>query len=160
MYEHLLLPIDGSPGTDAAAEQAFAFAQRYGARLDVLYVVDSSVMPLDSHSQTVFQELETEGRRALDELVDAAEQRGLENVTGTVLRGAPHQVILDYVSNNDVDLVVMGTHGRTGLEHFVLGSVTERVLRLSEAPVLTVPLAESDVTAEGTETERPDDEPE
>ena len=143
MYEHLLLPVDGSPGTDAAADQAFEFARRYDARLDVLYVVDSSVMPLDAHSQAIFQELENEGRRTLDEFVTAAEERGLDDVTGTILRGAPHQVILDYVSNNDVDLVVMGTHGRTGLEHFVLGSVTERVLRLSEAPVLTVPLAEN-----------------
>jgi len=157
MYDHLLLPVDGSPGTDAAADQAFEFARRYDARLDVLYVVDSSVMPLDAHSQTVFQELENEGRRALEELVAAAEERGLDDVTGTVLQGVPHQVILDYVSNNDVDLVVMGTHGRTGLEHFVLGSVTERVLRLSEAPVLTVPLAEETAedasgSADGSET--------
>ena len=150
MYDRVLLPTDGSPGTEAAAEQALAVARRFGAQLDVLHVVDTSVLPLDSHSQAAFQELESEGRRSVESLTDRAREVGLEEVTGTVLRGDPEQVIVDYASNNDVDLVVMGTHGRTGLDRVLLGSVTERVLRLSPVPVLTVPLSAASRSDEET----------
>jgi nucleotide-binding universal stress UspA family protein len=145
MYDRILLPTDGSSGTEAAAEQAFELARRFDSYLDVLHVVDTSVLPLDSHSQTIFQELEAEGLESVESLTDRAREFGVDDVTGTVLRGDPDQVIVDYASNNDADLVVMGTHGRTGLDRVLLGSVTERVLRLSPVPVLTVPLSpESD----------------
>ncbi|MFB6135401.1 MAG: universal stress protein [Halobacteriaceae archaeon] len=153
MYDRILLPTDGSPGTEAAAGQAFELARRFDAHLDVLHVVDTAVLPLDTHSQAVFDELEAEGLDSVESLTDRAREFGVEDVTGTVLRGDPDQVIVDYVANNDVDLVVMGTHGRTGLDRIVLGSVTERVLRRSTVPVLTVPLA-----AEHPEGSEADDE--
>ncbi len=59
--------------------------------------------------------------------------------TESVLRvGKPHQIILDYTAHHDIDIIVMGTHGRTGLDRYLLGSVTEKVVRMSDVPVVTV----------------------
>lgn len=62
----------------------------------------------------------------------------MKTIEGVVAQGTPHQAILDHIDEHDIDLVVMGTHGRTGLDRYLLGSITEKVVRLSDAPVLTV----------------------
>ena len=62
----------------------------------------------------------------------------ISTVEASVLSGRPHRAIVDYAAEYDVDLIVMGTHGRTGLDRYLLGSVTERVVRLSDVPVLAV----------------------
>lgn len=64
----------------------------------------------------------------------------MDTIEGVVAQGAPHQAILDYVAEHDTDPVVLGTHGRTGLDRYLLGSVTEKVVPRSDAPVLTVRL--------------------
>jgi nucleotide-binding universal stress UspA family protein len=71
-------------------------------------------------------------------VIQQAEAAGVDTIEGVVAQGAPHRAILDYVDEQDIDLIVMGTHGRTGLDRYLLGSVTEKVVRLSDAPVLTV----------------------
>ncbi|MGM0591039.1 MAG: universal stress protein [Halobacteriota archaeon] len=143
MYERILLPTDGSPGTEKAAEQAIELAREFDATLDVLHVYDPGVLPLDQHSETMLTKLEEEGRRWTERLVVQARDAGVESVSGTVVQGTPHQAILDFVADHDSDLIVMGTHGRTGLRHYLLGSVTERVVRAADVPVLTVSLGES-----------------
>jgi nucleotide-binding universal stress UspA family protein len=67
---------------------------------------------------------------------------GVETVDPPVLRGTPHREIVDYAARSGTDLVAMGTHGRTGLDRYLLGSVTERVVRRSPTPVLAVPYRE------------------
>jgi nucleotide-binding universal stress UspA family protein len=79
-------------------------------------------------------------------VIEQAESAGVETIEGVVSSGTPHRAILDYVDEEDVDLVVMGTHGRTGLDRYLLGSVTEKVVRLSDAPVITVRLSDDDAT--------------
>jgi nucleotide-binding universal stress UspA family protein len=71
-------------------------------------------------------------------VIHQAEEAGVDAVEASVAQGTPHQAILEYVDYHDIDLVVMGTHGRTGLDRYLMGSVTENVVRLSDAPVLTV----------------------
>jgi nucleotide-binding universal stress UspA family protein len=146
MYQHVLVPTDGSEGTRAAVERAVDLANRYDAALHTLYVVDTTVGPDPAVSGT-FEALEAAGRDAIEAVIEFASDRGVETVEASVGRGPPHRAILDYVDEQDVDLVVMGTHGRTGAERYLLGSVTEKVLRLSRVPVLTVPLPEQ--TSEG-----------
>lgn len=138
MYRRILLPTDGSPGADRAVEHALDLAEGFGATLHVLYVVDTNALPLDVHARAVFDYLEAQGRRAEAEIAARAEERGIDVVVGQIGEGTPHEAILEYAEDNDVDLVVMGTHGRRGLDRFLLGSVTERVLRLTDVPVLTV----------------------
>lgn len=137
MYDDILIPTDGSDGTARAVEHALHVARSESATLHVLHVVDTSVAALDSHSRSLADELEAAGRSSVDEVRDRALDVGVHAVT-TVRDGEPYREILDYADENGIDLIVLGTHGRTGLPRTVLGSVTERVVRLADVPVLTV----------------------
>lgn len=138
MYRRILLPTDGSPGTERAVDHALDLARQYDAGLHVLYVVDTAALPLDAHARRAVAYLTEEGLLSTEEIVERAEDVGIDPVVGTVAQGVPHEVVLEYVDANDIDLVVMGTHGRRGLDRYLLGSVTERVVRLATVPVLTV----------------------
>jgi nucleotide-binding universal stress UspA family protein len=142
MYRRILLPTDGSPGTERAVDHALDLAETYDTGLHVLYVVDTTALPLDAHARRAVEHLTEEGVLSVEAIVERAEGRGIDPVVSNVSRGAPYEVILDYADANDVDLVVMGTHGRHGIGRYLLGSVAERVVRLSEVPVLTVRTAE------------------
>ena len=138
MYRRILLPTDGSPQADAAAEHAIDIAARYDAALHVLFVVDLGALPIDVHSQGLLERIEEEGRRSMDEILTRAHERGVDPVETDVREGSPREEILAYVAATDADLIVMGTHGRHGIDRYVLGSVTERVVREANVPVMTV----------------------
>ena len=141
MYDAVLVPTDGSEGTRGAVEHAIDHARRYDAALHVVYVVDARVgVVRETTPDAIFEELETRGQRAIDDVITQAEAAAVDTIEGVVARGDPHQAILDYVDDADIDLIVMGTHGRSGLDRYLLGSVTEKVLRLTEVPVLAVPM--------------------
>jgi len=138
MYHEILVPTDGSPAAAAAIDHAIDLAQKYDARVHGLYVVDASAFAsVDAGSEMVVDALEQEGEQAVDEVRERAEAAGVEAETH-VVSGTAYRSILDYVDSEAIDLVVMGTHGRRGIERFLLGSVTERVVRSSNVPVLTV----------------------
>jgi nucleotide-binding universal stress UspA family protein len=144
MYDAILVPTDGSEGAAAAGEHAIDIARRYDATVHVLYAVDPRMSPVHEamdHDELVAL-IEDTGGKPTTPVCDRAEQAGLEAVE-TIEIGVPYEVIERYVDDADVDLVVMGTHGRTGLERGLLGSVTERVVRTVDAPVLTVPLPDA-----------------
>ena len=143
MYEAVLLPTDGSEGTRAAVEHAIDHAKRYDAALHVIYVVDARIgVAHETTPEAIFGELEEQGQQAIEDVHTKARAADVETIEGVVARGNPHQAILDYAAAQDIDLIVMGTHGRTGLDHYLIGSVTEKVVRLADVPVLTVPLPE------------------
>lgn len=142
MYEHILFPTDGSDGADAALEHAVAQADEYDATLHVLYVTNTTYMGSGAAEATTVETLRSSGAEVLDETVDRITARGID-VVGQQLEGDPHSVIVEYSEEADIDLIVMGTHGRTGLDRYLLGSVTEKVVRTSENPVLTVRLDQS-----------------
>ena len=138
MYTDILVPTDGSPAAAAAIDHAVDLAEKYGARVHGLYVVDASAFAsVDAGSEMVVDALEQEGEAAVEEVRERAEAAGVDAETH-VVTGTAYRSILDYVDAESVDLVVMGTHGRRGIERFLLGSVTERVVRSSDVPVLTV----------------------
>jgi nucleotide-binding universal stress UspA family protein len=137
MYDNVLVPTDGSDGSETAVEHAVELAKRYDAAFHTLYVVESSGLS-DALDEDVFASLEDAGRRAVDAVVAQAEAADVETIEASVARGVPHEAILAYVDERDVDIVVMGTHGRSGLGQELLGSVTEKVVRTADVPVLTV----------------------
>jgi nucleotide-binding universal stress UspA family protein len=137
VYDSILVPTDGSDTAQTAVDHAIDHAKQYDAALHTLYVVEEPPMD-EAAGPEVLESLETTGERAIQEVIDAAEAADVGTVEGMVAEGAPHQAILDYVDENGIDLVVMGTHGRTGLDRLFLGSVTEKVVRAAPAPVLTV----------------------
>ena len=143
MYDNVLLPTDGSVGVDRAIDHAIDAADRYDATLHVLYVVDSDVVNAYSGDEFVDgaegaeETLEETGREALDAVAERARDAGVETVTA-LRYGIPHEEILRYVDEEDVDLTVMGSKTRSGSYRRMLGSVTERVSRQSTAPVSIV----------------------
>jgi nucleotide-binding universal stress UspA family protein len=140
--ERLLCPTDGSEESFAALPVALDVASRYGAAVEGCYVVDErtkeSYYDVATALEDVVSGLEKTAERATDRIESAAAERGLE-VTSTTLEGLPSEAIASHAETSGADLVVMSTHGRTGLEHALLGSVTERVVRNAAPPVLTVP---------------------
>lgn len=149
MFENILLPTDGSKGAESAVERAIELARISDATLHVLYVVDTSAAEtMDGHGGFALSALEEAGQETVGKVADRVRASGVENVSSVVERGVPHRTILEYADERDIDCIVMGTHGRTGVERFLLGSVTEKVVRLSEVPVLTVRLADEDAEQE------------
>lgn len=133
MYNGILVPTDGSRGAKAALKHGIEIASQWDATLHTLYVVDTRL----ARSGPLLETLQDEGRQAVRDVEVAGTQAGLTVVTETV-EGNPHEEILEYVSEHDIGMVVMGTHGRTGIDRVVMGSVAERVVRRLPVPVLTV----------------------
>lgn len=141
MYDRILVPTDGSDGAHTAFEHGLALAERFGADLHVLHAVDPSLIPPEVGAERVIDALRESAQDDLRELRRRGESMGIETET-TIVDGGPHDAVLAFVDEHDIDLVVMGTHGRTGLGRWLLGSVTERVVRTCPVPVLTVRVAE------------------
>jgi nucleotide-binding universal stress UspA family protein len=141
MYETVLVPTDGSEGASAAADRAVDIAGTYGATLHALYVADVRMSPItpEMDADAIEALVEGSGGPPTRAVIERAEDAGVPAVEA-ILPGVPHETIREYAADHGVDLVVMGTHGRSGLDRYLLGSVTERVLRTVDAPVMTVPL--------------------
>ena len=140
MYDNVLVATDGSAGTMETLAHAVSIARDNDAVLHGLYVVDRRLyLAAEKDTQDdVRQSLEEEGQVALDDIEVDGEEAGL-TVETRMVEGIPHKAIVDYTESADIDLVVMGTHGRTGRERVAnLGSVTERVVGSSPVPVLIV----------------------
>lgn len=148
MYEAILLPTDGSDGMASAIRHCFHQAQQHEAVVHALYVVDlrAYVMLPDETQQRVKELLVEEGDRALAALTTYAEDEGIELVTA-VVEGTPHDAILRYTEEQNMDLIVMGTHGRSGEEKRIVGSVAEEVVRNATIPVLTMRATQADIKA-------------
>ncbi|WP_123533488.1 universal stress protein [Halosimplex salinum] len=138
MYDAVLFPTDGSDAADAALGVAIAVADAHDATIHVLNVADTNQPSLTRIEGQVRDVLEGEGRTIVDEAATEARQAGVETVA-EVIQGGPSRTIREYVDDQGIDLVVMGTRGGRDIEQIVLGSVTERVVRSSGAPVLVVP---------------------
>jgi nucleotide-binding universal stress UspA family protein len=136
MYDHILVPVDGSSAAADAVDHAASLAAIHGAELHLVHVVEPQVAA-DAAGVDIVSVLEESGREALADAEASAASVGVETVTTELLEGQAHREIVEYAETNDVDLIVMGTHGRTGLGRLLLGSVAENVVRTSPVPVLT-----------------------
>ena len=137
MYDRVLLPTDGSDANDRAIGQAVGLAQETSADLYVLFVLEDIPYAPEMTDKPIAEQLREVGEAALEDIESRAEAVGVD-VTAEIREGAPHTAILEYAEEAGVDAVVMGTHGRSGLDRYLLGSVTERVVRTADVPVLTV----------------------
>lgn len=146
MFETILIPTDGSPGTERAVAYALTFADYYDAAVHALSVVEpqSTVDDLIEETEladTARTAVEEDAHNATNEIAARASERGID-VTEEVREGLPHTVITGYADEIDADLIALGTHGRTGIERFLVGSTAERVVNTADVPVLTVRLAD------------------
>lgn len=143
----ILVPVDFSPCSRAALEYAVMLAVRMDAAVDVLHVWEPpSYVPIDTalatigtgSPQSLVQMAHAEANEDLAGLLAALDKRSLTDMGRRVVSGDPVDVILETAGAGPYDLVVMGTHGRTGIRHLLMGSVAERVLRRAPCPVITL----------------------
>lgn len=137
-YSDILVPTDGSTGALAALAPAVDLATTYGARLHALSVVDTLALGLEASSEVIFELLEEAAESAVDEVEQRTSETNVKEIETDVSTGSAYQEINSYVQDEGIDLIVMGTHGRSGVERYLLGSVTEKVVRTASVPVLTV----------------------
>lgn len=143
MYDRVLLPTDMSAGIDQAIDHTLDVADRYNAELHILYVVDAdaySSYPGDEYIhefEGLESALEQAGSHAVDDIAQQAANADIPTVT-EVRHGVPHEEILEYVDEADIELTVVGSKNRSGEYRRMLGSVAERVVHMSERPVTIV----------------------
>lgn len=140
-YTDILLPTRGGDGSELAADHAVSIAARFDATLHVIYAVDVRSQAA-KHDTYELSELVDELQTAVtDAVTDRAD--GLDiDLRISIQQGTPHSAIQRYAAAHEIDLIIMGTHGRGRVEQFLLGSVTERTIRTADVPVVTVRLDE------------------
>ncbi|HEX7481747.1 MAG TPA: universal stress protein [Polyangiales bacterium] len=138
----ILCPVDFSAGSKTALTYAEGLAKRLGAELYLVHAYENPVyvLPMSGYVGPTAEILAGVRQQIDEELVRWKASVAKEGLTvrGDVFEGAPYRVVLDAADEYKPDLIVMGTHGRTGIAHVVIGSVAERVVRLAHCPVLTV----------------------
>jgi len=138
MYDRILVATDGSDNAQRATDQALDLAREYGAELHAVYVIetrtgyDNAIVDPD----TVRQNLREDGEETLA-AIEADGEPDISVVT-SVKEGIPHEELLSYTENQGIDLVVMGSKGRSAFKTLLLGSTTEALLRADQVPVLVV----------------------
>lgn len=137
MYDRILVPTDGSKGAEVAVKHAAEIGRKFDADIHVLYVVDVRASTAGDIWANMIGKFHEIGENATTEIAENLGKKGLNTVT-EVTEGVPHREINNYAEEESVDLIVMGTHGRTGLDRVLVGSNTEKIVRTSEIPVMTV----------------------
>ncbi|MGC2424412.1 MAG: universal stress protein [Nitrospirota bacterium] len=143
MYDNILIPVDGSEVSNLAAEQGFLLASKLGSKVTLLYALDIAVLAIpDPEAAMANVEVMREAfREHADKLMTALKQKaashGVQPET-LVKEGDVHDEIISLAKEKGVDLIVMGTHGRRGLNRLLLGSVAESVARRAHCAVLLI----------------------
>jgi universal stress protein A len=144
-FTRILVPTDFSEYSDAALDYARSLADTFGASLHLLHVFEDPYVTAGAFSGETYLALPGDLRETMT--ADAKKQlaarlpgteASTRQATSEVLMGGAARTIVDYAAAEQIDLIVMGTHGRTGLLHLLIGSVAERVVRTAPCPVLTV----------------------
>ena len=141
--QRFLVPIDFSEDANQALDYAITLAGKLGARLTLLHVIQPLQLGGGDRGGdmgmtlpfTYVQELEAEIQRSMESSLERVTAAGLEGDM-VIVHGVPFHEIIETARTQQVDLIVMGTHGRTGFQHVLLGSVAEKVVRLASCPVL------------------------
>ncbi|MBK6293052.1 MAG: universal stress protein [Rhodoferax sp.] len=143
MFKHILVPVDGSPTAALAVDKAIGLARAFGSQVTVVFVIDpypfAGVGTDFSYGQTEYLSAATaEANAAVKSARQAFEAAGVPVATSVVEAHAAWRGVVDAATSAQADLIVMGSHGRSGLEKLVLGSVAQHVLSHIHLPVLVV----------------------
>lgn len=136
MYQELLVATDGSDAARRATDQAIELASQLDARLHVLSVSEDGPQAAEKTDQ-LRNDPEEEAAAAATEAEEAAAREGVD-ITTDIRHGVPQEQVVDFAETNPVDMIIVGTAGRSGLDHLISGSVAEEIVRNAPVPVLTV----------------------
>ncbi|WP_226042322.1 universal stress protein [Natrinema sp. DC36] len=136
MYQDILLATDGSDAARRATEHGIELANRLDATLHVLSVSEDGPHAEDQQDR-LRNDPEEAAAAAATEAEESATREGVD-VTTDVRHGVPQEQIVDFAETNPTDMIIVGTAGRSGLDHLISGSVAEEIVRNAPAPVLTV----------------------
>ncbi len=140
LYEKILVPTDGSEVSMEASRHALEIAKAMGSRVYAIYVIDVVPfvgLPTEGLWESMKEILEEEGKEALKKVEECAKSMDID-LKSEILDGNPAKEILEYAERKKVDLIVMGTTGKTGIDKLLLGSVAEKVSKGAHCPVLLV----------------------
>lgn len=143
--KNILLPTDLSTTSLTAADYAIELAQQYKAKVHLLHVLEKTppilaIRSLDLSQEKILASLEENGKQNLEKAVKKIEKSGHKDVEilPVLKKGLDYEEIVKYSKEQKIDVIVIATHGRTGLLHTLLGSVAEKVIRYAKCPVLVI----------------------
>jgi len=138
----ILFPTDFSEGASQALKYATDMAKKYGAKLHIVHIIydiakaSGWYVPHRSVDE-MYKEIQDGAKKELEKF-GVEELSGLKNLERSVLTGVPHEEIMNFAKKNKIDLIIMGTHGRSGIDRILFGSTAAQVVRYAPCPVLTV----------------------
>ena len=138
--KYILVPTDFSETSDVAVRFGVALARAFNAKLDLLHVIHegfAAEMAVRTFPLGLFDGMQNDARERLAKILTEHEQKELRSES-VLRRGAPDRQIVGFARERDVDLIVMGMHGRSGVAHILMGGVAEKVVRKEPCPVLTI----------------------
>jgi nucleotide-binding universal stress UspA family protein len=142
-YTNILMGTDGTALMDAVFDECAYLARLMGAMIHVAYVLDVTgfgAQPIDATWEERYVIIKSEARQILNVAREALVKRGVAeaSITEILLEGHPTEEISAYVNDHEIDLIVIGTHGRKGLDRLLIGSLTDKIIRTATVPVLVV----------------------
>ncbi|WEL18992.1 Nucleotide-binding protein, UspA family [Halorhabdus sp. SVX81] len=143
MYDQILLPVDEQTGPAEVLHHAGEIAHHFDAEIQILYVADTDEYSVTVVDEGVVDGLVEHGKQVVADVGETLDSLDVAH-SADVVQGTPAETIVKYASEYGYDLIVMPTHAREGLSRFLLGSVTEKVVRLADVPVLTARMIEED----------------
>jgi nucleotide-binding universal stress UspA family protein len=140
VYKKILLPTDGSENAQRAVKRGIELAKAVGASVTAVYVIDTSSfvsLPETFVWENVRDLMEEEGKKSLDHAKKVAQKHSVKAKT-LIKEGSPSKEIINTAEEEKSDLIILGTAGRTGLDKFFLGSISEKVLRSAPCAVMVI----------------------
>jgi len=147
--KNILLPTDFSNLSLSAARYAIDLAKQYGAKIHFLNVLEKTppilaIRSLDLSEEKIIKTIDEDARNSINKALEKINIDKSIEILPVIRKGIDFQVIIEYCESNNIDLIVIATHGRTGILHTLLGSVAEKVIRYETCPVLVITPSESE----------------
>jgi nucleotide-binding universal stress UspA family protein len=146
-FKKIMIATDGSDCSRLAADKGIELARLSGGMVYAVFVVSTASLSMDGdyfssmgvnpYWELIYDSLKNQGQKALDYVKDLGKMKGI-NVESVLLEGHPADELIQYAEENKMDIIVMGTLGRTGLDRLLLGSVAGNLVRHSKVPVMVV----------------------
>lgn len=147
--KNILLPTDFSNLSLSAARYAVDIAKQYGAKVHLLNVLEKTppiltIRSLDLSEEKIIKTIDDDAQNSLKKALEKINQDKSVEIVPVIKKGIDFETIIDYSESNKIDLIVIATHGRTGILHTLLGSVAEKVIRYAKCPVLVITPSETE----------------